>query len=464
MKKKIKRRMNYQKIFCFISFMFILVCILWYGGRFIYFYQDSKKTMTNESNTFARIVKTQNQDNENFKNVNQEYYFYGKNTNNYVSYSNLVWRIVKINEDNTILLITDNVIGSLAYGNLEDKYEDSNIIHWLNHINDNDISGVIEKYLNEKEKYLVKTSTCIDKIDDIEKVTCEKKNKDFYLGLLSIQDYIHTGGNNGFIANERYSYMANKNKDNEIWYINEDGKLDVSNGETISGIKATITLSPNLELKSGTGTQDDPYKFEDSTSILGSYIKLGEDTWRVYEEQDNIIKLISQDTILTDEKTLTNQKKTSSTSDINNDDKLEYSYASNSYYHNDTKKGSLAYYLNHTYYDSLSYKDLILENTYANGFYGSDSNYDYQNIMKNTIETKVALPSISDILLNDTLSGYFTDTGTSETSSFVYIRKEKGAVSSKNVTSEAYVVPCISIQRDNLKAGSGNIEDPYRTE
>ena len=470
MEKK-RRKINYQKIFCFISFIFIMICIIWYGGRLIYFYADSQKTITDESNTFARMIKTQNHDNEFFKQVNQDYYFYGNATNNYVTYSNLTWRIIKVNKDNTILLITDNVIGTLAYGKTTDDYSDSNILHWLNQTNEISSSGIMEKFLNEKEKYLVKTSTCIDVIDNIEKITCKKKSQDNYLGLVSLQDYIYTGGNKGFISNGKYSYLANKNKDNDIWYINEEGKLDVSSGEDILGIKATITLSPTLELKAGTGTQNDPYLIEDNTSLLGSYVKLGEDNWRIYEEQDGILKLILQDTILADEKTLSHQKKQSSTpnttdssSNDNNSNKLKYAYSKNSYYHNDTIYGSLAYYLNHTYYNSLSYKNLILENHYANGFYGNDNDFNYQDIVKNTIETKVALPSIHDILLNDALDNYFTDTGMSKESSLVYLRKENGVVSSKNVSTEAYVIPCISISKEILNIGSGSLGDPYRTE
>lgn len=449
--KKTKRRINVQKLFCFASLVFILVCIFWYGGRLIYFYQDSKKTITEEATTFARIVKTQNHDKETFKQVQQDYYFYGDADNNYVSYSNLLWRIIKVNQDNSILLVTDQVVGMLAYGDSTQEYQDSNLLRWLNMSDTDTSSGVFETLLNEKEKYLMKNSTCIDMVDSTQNVTCDEVYNNGYLGLLSIQDYIYTGSNKGFIHNERYSYLANKNKDNEIWYINNDGKLDVSSGEDILGIKATVTLSPTLELKSGSGTLDDPYQFEDVTGLIGSYVQLDQDIWRIYEEKDGIVKLILQDTL-------------SSTGTNDNSDKLKYSYSKKNYYHNDTTYGSLAYYLNRTYYNSLSYKDIILENTYVNGFYGSDTDYQYGNMNEKTIETKVAVPSMSDIIFNDTLDGYFTDTGISENSSLIYVRKEKGLVTSKNVTAEAYVVPCISIQKDNLKSGSGSSNDPYRTE
>ena len=155
-KEKKKREINIQNIFCFISFIFILVCILWYGGRFIYFYLDNKKTLTKESTTLARIIKTENNDKETFKQINGDYYFYQDATNNYVSYSNLIWRIIKINKDNTITLINDNIISTLAYGDNKDTYEESNLMNWLNTKKTNSNTGKLETILNEKEKYLKK--------------------------------------------------------------------------------------------------------------------------------------------------------------------------------------------------------------------------------------------------------------------------------------------------------------------
>lgn len=449
MEKKVikKRRINWQKIFCFVSFIFILVCIIWYGGRFIYFYQGSKKTITEESTTFARVLKTTNNEKEYFKKVGKDFYFYGDVDNNYVSYSNFLWRIVKVNNDNTIVLVTDNIVGTLAYGQDIDKYNDSNIMSWLNSKDNNTTSGIFEAFLNNKEKYLVKNSSCIDTVDDISNVTCEKRDENTYLGLLSLYDYIYTGNVKSFISNGKYTYLANRNKDGEIWYMNDEGKVNVSLGEDIFGIKATITLSPTLDVKSGNGSKDNPYRFEDEVGLMGSYVKLDNDIWRIYEENDGIISLMLQDVIVDKDKK-----------------KLSHIYSNNSYYHNDTKKNSLAYYLNHTYYEELSYKDLIVNSTYVNGFYGKDNKYQYQEIDKKKIETKVSLPSIHNIIFDDTIDGYFTNTGISEHSSMVYIHREKGVISSRNVLLEANVIPCIRIQRDKLKVGTGSSDDPYRTE
>lgn len=444
-KKKKKRKINYQKIFCFCSFIFILVCILWYGGRFIYLYLDNHKSLTDKSTattTFASKLIDNNYNSENFKQINKNYYFYGSATNNYVSYSNLLWRIVKINEDNSIMLITDSIIGTLAFGDSNSTYQESNLITWLN----NKETGKFINVLNNYEKYLNITSTCIDNITNIENITCNNVNKDNYLGLLSIEDYINTGGNNSFINNEKYNYLANKNDNNEIWYITNEGKLNTTDGDDILGIKATITISSTTNQLSGTGSIEDPYKFEDNNGYIGSYVKLDEDIWRIYEEKDNIIKLVLDDNIKED------------------NENIKYNYSKKTYYHNDTNYGSLAYYLNKTYYNTLNYNKTIIENTYVNGLYGKENNYDYKDITSKTIETKISIPSLDDVIFNDSLSDYFTNTGKDENNEAVYLRRPNGTVTTKLVTTESNIVPCISINKEKLIIGTGTKTDPYRME
>lgn len=447
MKKNVKkkRKLNYQKLFCFASFIFILVCILWYGGRFIYFYMDSKKTISAESKTLATTIKLENNEKETFKQVNQDYYFYGNPTNNYVEYSNMLFRIVKVKEDNSIVLITDNIIGSLSYGDESLSYDKSNLISWLNK-SDSEYSGRLENVLNNKEKYLTKTSTCIDSVNSINNISCNDTFDDYYIGLLSLSDYINTGSTNSFINNGKISYLANRNDKNEVWYINNEGKLETTSNNDILGFKAVITLKDNLEVTKGDGTATNPYKLSNDEFMFGSYVKLGNDTFRVYDVKENVLKLVLQDTY------------------HENNEIFKYSYSNNNYYHNDTIYGSLAYYINHSLLNGLAYQDIIIENTYSNGYYGSDNSYKYDDLFSHVIDTKVSLPSVGDIILNNKLDNYFTNTGLGSDSSFVYLGNSNGDISSKRVTVEAPVVYCISINKDSLKTGDGSIENPYRTE
>lgn len=439
-KKKVKVKFDLQKVFNYSSFFFILGCIIIYGGTFIKLYLKNEKELESLEKTTVLAEQIVNNNYDSLKKINKNYYFNGDVTNNYISYSNLIWRIVKINEDNSMMLVTNDVIGTLAYGDISTLYDSSNLILWLN--DDNKFS----KVLNKKEEYLTRTNTCIDNISDIENITCNSVNSDLYVGLLSLEDYLNTGGNTSFINNNYYSYLANKNNEDNIWYINSDGSINYSDGSDILGIKATITLKNNINIVSGNGSIEEPYIIEKENSLIGSYVKLDNDMWRIYDNNDSIIKLVLDSNIK------------------DGDESLVYSYSNKSYYHNDTIKDSLAYYLNKTYYNDLSYKDLILENTYINGLYGMESKFNYKDIDSKNVETKVSIPSIDDIIFNSKLDSYFTNTGKLENEEAIYVRSIGGNASAKLITSSANIVPCISINKDNLTLGTGEFSDPFRTE
>ena len=91
--------------------------------------------------------------------------------------------------------------------------------------------------------------------------------------------------------NNEYFYLANMNKDNKLMHIDMTGKTNSTDDSDILGVKAIITLKNTLRLKEGNGTKDNPYTFEDKEGLLGSYVKLGNDTWRIYSIEDNTVKL-----------------------------------------------------------------------------------------------------------------------------------------------------------------------------
>jgi hypothetical protein len=441
--KKSKKKINKQKVFCFISFIFILICCLWYGGRAIYFYLNSRKTVENKDKLLAQTIIDKNYNTDNFKKINSDYYFYKDAKNNYLTYSNLTWRIVKISKDNEITLISDNPLTILSYGKNK-TLKNSYITKWLNESNDTN-TGILEKNLSNKTNYLMKTKTCSDNIKNIKNITCKKTNNNNYLSLLSVADYINTGAKNSFINNGYYTYLAN-NKGKKVWYINDEGTIDTSDGTDIYGVKVTITIKPTVSLISGKGTEKSPYIIEEKNNYFASYVNLDDDIWRVYDEDEKYIKLSLNDYLKI------------------NDEKLEYIYSNDDYFHNDTIYGSLAYYLNHLYLNSLTYNNLIINNEYSNNYYGEDNNYNWITTIKKTVDTKVATLSIGNPILNSNLDNYFTSTGTGKNDLSVYIIKKDATTETVDVDEEYYVIPCITILKENLKTGSGTINDPYRTE
>lgn len=437
--KKKKRKINIQKVFNLISFTFILACIIFYGTRFIKLYTENNKK--EKVITFAENIRKEN---ENLQNINGSYYFNGDVNNNYLNYSNLNWRILRINEDNTITAILDNSITALAAGKYL-NFEDSYINKWLNN-QEQEYTGILENSLNNVQNYLTNTLTCNDKINDTKNISCQNTTKNIYITIPSINDYVNTGGSKGFMNNEEYYYLINNNNENKLWYVDNDGKVNTSDGTDIIGIKPVITIKNNISKISGTGTKDDPYTIEEESGLFGSYIKLGNDLWRVYNVDNDYIKL-SLDSYLT----------------INNEE-IKYKYSNNGYYHNDTKNGSLAFYLKNSYLQSLNYKDIIDEVKFSNGIYSNTTNYDYTKTLSTTVDTKVSLLSIGDIILNPINTNYFTSTGISKDSNLVYTLQNDFKAYTKISTTALKIVPTISIKKDLLKNGNGTKNNPYEVQ
>ena len=435
------KKISYQKIFCFLSFLFILSCCLFYGSRFTKLYLENKKEETEEKNSLVKIIKEKNTDNENFKSINGINYFTGKEENNYLTYSNIVWRIIKLNSDNSLTVISDNALTSLAF-NTSKTIEESYIYEWLNTSN-KEYSGILEKNLNEPNIYLQKTTSCLDQLDELTNTPCKKTNENNYISLLSVVDYLNIGSKDSYLNNNEYFYLNNTNSESKIWYINEEGKASLSTNNDIIGIRPVITIKSNIDYVSGDGSIKNPYKIEKENALFGSYVKLDKDIWRIYQVNDKDVRLALNDYLKV------------------NGTNLTHIYSNTSSYHNDTKSGSIAYYLNHDFLNTLSYKDKIKEVKWSNGYYNKQTDYDYTNSIENKIDTKVALISIGDIYLNHELNNYFTMTGSSSNSNMVYIIQKNKKIYTKQITSSNNIVPTISLEKSLLTKGNGTIDSPY---
>lgn len=437
------KKLNYQNIFCFISILFIISCCSFYGTRFIKLYLENQKDTSQAKNSLAEKIFDKNENTATFKNINDEYYFIGHADNNYLEYSNILWRIIKITENNEIIAISENSLTSLAYGK-DTIYKDSYINKWLNSSNE-DYTGILENVLSNKDTFLTKTKTCHDQVDTIDNSDCQNITTDTYLSLLTTSDFANIG-KDSYLNNGEYFYLANTNNENYVWYLTNDGKISTGTGQDIIGVRPIITLKSNLKYRDGNGKIDNPYLIEDNRSLFGSYVKLDNSLWRIYQINDTEVRLMLNDYLTVKNKDITHK------------------YSNTNSYHNDTKTGSLAYYLNNDFLKSLSYQDKIKEVDWSNGFYGSSANYDYTKSLSTTIKSKVALLSIGDINLNSDLSNYYTMTGTSIKGSMVYINTETKKLTTKYITTELPVVPTISLDRELLTNGNGTIDSPYEME
>lgn len=439
---KKKRKLNVQKIFNLVSFTFILACCIFYGSRFIKFYIENNKT--EEIKTLADNIINNNKNSDNFKSINGSYYFTGNAEKNYLTYSNLIWRIIRINNDESITLTADNSLTALASGENQ-NFENSYLYKWLND-NDEDYTGILQNSLNNPSQYLTFTNTCKDNIEDTGNISCKETTDEIYITTPSINDYVNTGSSDSFMNNEENFYLINNNSNDRVWYVDNEGKISTSNGTDIIGVKPVITIKSTISEIEGDGTKENPYIIEDERGLFGSYVKLGNDIWRIYQVDGDNIKL-SLDSYLKI-----------------NDQEVTYKYSNNGYYHNDTTRDTLAYYLKNTYLSQLSYNDYVNEVEYSNGIYGSNNDYDYSKTLSQTVPTKATVLSIGDIFLNPVATNYYTSTGISTESNLVYVMQNDFRLYTKIATSDLKIIPVISIRKDILTKGNGSIDSPYEVQ
>ena len=174
--KKVKEKKTRKKhimgpiefIFNFISLVFVLGVALYYGGRSLYYYSKQNVKIKEEAMTVNGLV-VQNNDiaKENTDGLHQDndgYYFKGKVENNYVMFENRLFRIVRVNNDNTVKLISEDFGATFMWGE-NPNYKDSNVQNWLTKT-EKEHSGVYYNTINDIEKVLVKTTYSEDILKD----------------------------------------------------------------------------------------------------------------------------------------------------------------------------------------------------------------------------------------------------------------------------------------------------------
>ena len=419
-----------QKIFNLVSLSIIIFFGLFYLGRLIYFkILNDKKIVYSE--LLAEQVKERKIKYEAIPTLINEdniYRFANDAKNNYVKFMGYIWRIVKVNEDNTITMVTENNITSLAY--YSDNFDESQIIKWLN---DNSLD----------KNYMTTTYSCLDSFNSIDNISCQKTNN-YDVTLLSVEDYTKAGATNSYLNNGEYFWTTNNYQD-EYWYVSNEGKLGLNDNTEVYGIRPVITLNSDTKVLSGNGTIDNPYEIIEHKPqtlkdiYVGEYLTLNDTLWRVVAKNNNNIKLVSEEYIKDENGILETFY-----SDYNNEADIDY-------------ENGLLYYLNNTYYDNFKEKDLITKGTFYTG--GIEDNY--QTIYDSSIEAYVGLLSIAEPFVYD-FGNVFTLSKNINNDLGIFVIDENKMLFEDTVDSLHYVRPSIHIKNNiNIKSGDGTYLSPY---
>lgn len=236
-------------------------------------------------------------------NGGKNYYYRGVVNNNYVKFAGYTWRIVRINQDNTIRLILDKSASTMNYSAKTNAIDYTGLKYIYNNVMiNNDVTNFLESWYKTNitdrgyDKYVVTSAYCNDSSNYIENyhtyfngykrvaagnntptLTCPKSNADFggtynqRIGLITADEVIMAGGQynvnnyNYYLYNgesyftmtgaDYYKYTAN------LFMVSNSGSLTTNPTNSSHGIRPVINLVANLTV-SGSGTSNDPYTID----------------------------------------------------------------------------------------------------------------------------------------------------------------------------------------------------------
>lgn len=216
-----------------------------------------------------------------------DYYLYrGEFVNNYVTFANKTWRIIKINNDNTIRMIETTKREKIVWDNRYNVNLEGN-----DGINDFEVSRIknslTELYNNADEfndtdkSYIIPQNLCIGKRTVTEtnndgSVECSKTYDNFMIGLIQANEYALPSLDSNCkmptdSACENYNYLSNFEssywsitpstlKTSKVYKLNPGPNLTNANNE--AGIRAVIHIDSNSIYVSGDGSLEKPYVFK----------------------------------------------------------------------------------------------------------------------------------------------------------------------------------------------------------
>ena len=447
-KKKKKKRHSFgikEFIFDFFSLVLALVVVLYFGGRCFYFYSLQSTNKKTAAVNLDSAILNNNQlvkSGDGLYKKKNGYFFKGKVENNYVWFANRMFRVLSVEDDNSVRLVSNDLVSMFMWGDSE-TYDKSNIRLWLTKTDDSK-SGLYYNTIPNFGKYIKKTTYTLDTLDGNKVKTGKEKFKDSVTSI-SLDDYVLSGGKDGYLNNGKLFYLIGFTSDKDNLYVEEDGSIMSCDKLDAYGIRSVITIKKNTTITQGDGTLNNPYTIDMGTdnNYVDGYVKLGEDIWKVSANDNGILKMYLNGYINVGGVEVSKP----------------YSNGSNIFDYFDWS--SMAYYLYNAYYPSLPYKELVVNNNYPNGEYSAETGYYYANIYNSSFEGPISLLNLFDYVSNNELTDFYRNNTTSSVGDIQYVTYFNGLVEETDVKNAKHIVPVISIDSKILKSGSGRIDDPY---
>ena len=434
-----------------LNVLVLLVIVAFYTVRLVKYYKkENGHKNTDETVLLVDTLKKKQSYLDDTKGLvlNDEtgvYTYKGEVNDNYVMYSGLMYRILGIDtEDNIKMVSEDNI--TLIYPELKNGYEKSSINKWLN-ASDEKFSGIYEQTLVNADSLLINTNFCNDVIDDVSNITCDSSLNNYKASLLSLHDYKLAGGKESFLNNGSIFYLGTLNSKNDQYYVTNEGEIALNEKDSKAiTIKPVITVSGGAEYLGGNGTKEKPYIIEKhkvetiGDAYVNNIVRINDVDYKIIEVQNSKVKLTSVDVLQKDEKPYT----------------IKFGGSNSAY----TTTNTVGKYLNNTYLNSLDIKDYVVNGDYYIGSLAL-TNLDYAYARDAKVKAKVGMLTIGDMFINET-SNTFTLLRGMEAPNIINVINENGNIFADTISAKYSVRPAFYVKSDiEIKSGLGTKESPY---
>lgn len=217
--------------------------------------------------------------------------FRGEQVNNYVQLDSALWRIVKINSANELVLVMAEPLSTLVPW--DDRYnQEANYNAGINNYSSSRIKEkLLELYnttdekitnilLSDKDKSkIVSHNSCIAKraltqTGAEQAVECKEVIREQKLSLLTAADFMNASvdancTNPSSLTCQNYNYLitdnswwlatAVANSSSETYMVEANSGLAVKKGMMYARIRPVVHLNSEVMYKGGSGTEEDPY-------------------------------------------------------------------------------------------------------------------------------------------------------------------------------------------------------------
>ena len=416
-KKNSVKFSKFEMSFCALSFIFIVGC-LWVFGIDNNKKEIAEPNATTITTTLAKTTPVYSGDGL-YRNSGN-YVFKGSDVNNYLKYSNMLWRIIRTNEDGTIDLVLNESINSLPWSSTMTTYMNSDIRRYLN--------NYFAKYLDKD--YLQKVDVCTDIVDDYKNYKCTNKNSDDYVRLLTVEEFLDSKTDSTYLSDVNSAIWLSTVSKERVWKISGNN-ITLGESNKFLEIKPVIKLKGDLALLKGDGTKENPYMVkEDKEGVqVGSYVKLDNDTYVVYDIVNDKLKMSST-------KVLPNI--------MFNPKVALFDVKTN---------GTLGWYLNTVYYNTLSYKNLLVNAEWYNNHYTNS----YENSFGAKVVSKVGILDMTALKFDNDLKDYYIANSLQRKDVLVYSNESYGV----NNRDRKNVRTTICIINKKIVSGTGSKTDPF---